>query len=422
MLPWEFRRRFDDRRRAPKEKEDSEEDSVHREPIFDASGSGIVLDEEGFILTNRHVVDGADKITVRFAESRDEFEAEVRGVDAQSDLAVIKVKAAGRKLMPARFADSTKTRVGEFAIAIGAPFELDYSVTFGHVSAKGRSHIIEDPSMDQDFLQTDANINPGNSGGPLVNIDGEIIGVNTLIRGMRSGIGFAIPSNLAKEVAMKLVADGKYVRAWLGIAIGALRDEADFRESITGISEGVLVKQIQPGGPAAKSDLKPSDVITAVDSKAVTTAQELKNEIRTKTIGAPVTLDVYRFGKQIKIKVKPEAWPEEITSVASREKPAVEDNAKGFGLTVKTLTKELAKEYGVERMEGVVVTEVERGSVAERKGIRNGDVITEVDQQPVTTPKQFLEAIKSGDRRRGVVFIFTSRGTIKTEILKDTGE
>src|SRR5438874_2293222 len=151
------------------------------------------------------VVVGADKIKIRFKDDVDWYDAEVRGVDSQSDLAVLKIDPKGRKLTVATLADSDKTRVGEFAIAIGAPFELDYSVTFGHVSAKGRSHILESYSMDQDFIQTDANINPGNSVGPLINIDGEVIGINTLIRGMHTGIGFAIPANLAREVADKLV-------------------------------------------------------------------------------------------------------------------------------------------------------------------------------------------------------------------------
>src|SRR6266704_419394 len=156
---------------------------------------------------NGHVVDGADKIKVRFKDGS-EYDGEVRGVDAQSDVAVVKIDPKGKKLKVARLGDSDNTRVGEFAIAIGAPFELDYSVTFGHVSAKGRSRIIPDEKADQDFIQTDANINPGNSGGPLVNIDGEVIGINTLIRGLHTGIGFAIPANLAKEISDKLITAG----------------------------------------------------------------------------------------------------------------------------------------------------------------------------------------------------------------------
>ena len=182
-------------------------------------GSGVIIRDDGYILTNGHVVQDAESIEVRLQDGRT-FKAKLRGVDPQSDVAVIKIEAKG--LPVATFGDSTKARVGEFAIAIGAPFTFDYSVTFGHVSAKGRSNVVpgfEGAAMDQDFIQTDANINPGNSGGPLVNINGEVIGINTLIRGLHTGIGFAIPSNLAKEVADKLIANGKFTRAWLGVEI-----------------------------------------------------------------------------------------------------------------------------------------------------------------------------------------------------------
>src|SRR5436190_4606669 len=184
-------------------------------------GSGVIIRGNGYILTNRHVVEDAESIDVRLKDGRS-FKASVRGVDPQSDVAVIKIDAEG--LPVAILADSAKTRVGEFAIAIGAPFSLDFSVTFGHVSAKGRSNVVdgyEGATMDQDFIQTDALINPGNSGGPLVNIEGEVIGINTLIRGMHTGIGFAVPSNLAREIADQLIADGKFMRPWLGIAIQA---------------------------------------------------------------------------------------------------------------------------------------------------------------------------------------------------------
>ena len=233
LIPRQFRRQLEEQFEKRRQKRPAQQ-----EPQYDGQGSGVVIRENGYILTNRHVVEGADKIKVRFKDGR-EFDAQVRGVDPQSDIAVLKIDA--ENLTVAKLGDSSKTRVGEFAIAIGAPFELDYSVTFGHVSAKGRSHVI--PSfgesspgawMDQDFIQTDASINPGNSGGPLVNIDGEVIGLNTLIRGLHTGIGFAIPSNLAKEVAEKLISDGKFTRAWLGVGIIALKDYADrdlFKES-----------------------------------------------------------------------------------------------------------------------------------------------------------------------------------------------
>ncbi|PYK97591.1 MAG: hypothetical protein DME19_15780 [Verrucomicrobia bacterium] len=418
MLPREFRRRFEERRqRAPRR---------NREPVFDAEGSGVVIREDGYVLTNRHVVEDADKIKVRFKNGK-EYKAEVRGEDVQSDLAVIKIDAVG--LTIARLADSSKTRVGEFAIAIGAPFSLDYSVTFGHVSAKGR-HIIpgeEGAALDQDFIQTDANINPGNSGGPLVNIDGEVIGINALIRGLRTGIGFAIPSNLAKEISEKLIADGKVTRAWLGVGIRSLGDYTEFRDTVKGVDDGVVVYTIQPDGPASRSDLKPSDIITAVDGKRVATAQELKDEVRGKKIGSTVTLDVARPEgaskvKNLKIKINAEEWPDENMPVVNKHRDTSEGATSNLGVTVRTLSRDLAKQYGVEMADGVVVIEVEPDSPAARSGIKSGDVITEVNHQNVTNPKQFRDAIKSADAKKGVVVNLKSGGTSRFEVLKDSGD
>jgi serine protease Do len=427
MLPPEFRRQLErqrERQRQEKPEGSPGEKESDDPPVFNGQGSGVVIREEGYILTNRHVVENADKIKVRFNDG-EEFDAEVRGVDPQSDLAVLKIDPKSRKLRVARLGNSEKTRVGEFAIAIGAPFELEYSVTFGHVSAKGRSSIINDESMDQDFIQTDANINPGNSGGPLVNIEGEVIGINTLIKGLRTGIGFAIPVNLAREVSDKLITDGKYVRAWLGIAIQALRENSQYRDIIQGIADGVIVKEIRTNGPAAKSDLKPSDVITAVDGRPVASAQQLKNEIRSKKIGEAVTLDVHRGGKDIKVKVKPDAWPDHGMILAANREAAPkqeEDSTTKFGLKVQAITSQLAEQYGINKTDGVIVTEVQRGSAAERKAIRPGDVITEVNHKPVTSPKQFRDVLKAIDPKKGVIVNFTSRGTSKFEILKESGD
>lgn len=418
MLPPELRRQWDEQRE--KLRKEQENQRRFREPIFSGEGSGVVIRKEGYILTNRHVVDGAEKIKIVLKDGS-EFAGEVRGVDAQSDVAVIKIDPKGKALTVAKLADSDKTRVGEFAIAIGAPFNLDYSVTFGHVSAKGRS-VIQDRFMDQDFIQTDASINPGNSGGPLVNIDGEVIGINTLIRGLRSGIGFAIPSNLAREIAEKLITDGKFVRAYLGVGINPLKGDNEYRDLITGVDDGVVIVEIPPDGPAAKSDLKPGDVITAVEGKAVSTGQQLKSEIRGKKIGAPVTLDVHRFGKNIKVTVKPEAWPDELSPVGARRRPPPEDKTGSFGMTVQPVTKDLAEQYGLEKIEGLLITEVQRGSAAERKGLKPGDVITEVNGKAVSTPKQFQQAMKAADAKKGVVIIFTTRGTSKVEVLRDSGE
>jgi len=418
----ELRKKFEEWRERQKQPQKDNKLPFGHPPLFDGQGSGLVIREEGYILTNEHVVDGAEKIKVRFKDSAEEFEAEVRGVDAQSDVAVLKINPKGRKLAVARLGDSDKTRVGEFAIAIGAPFELDYSVTFGHVSAKGRSRIVGDPIMDQDFIQTDANINPGNSGGPLVNISGEVIGLTTLIHGLNTGIGFAIPINLAREVADHLIAEGKFVRSYLGVVIEALKDHPDYQAVFPNVADGVVIKQIPPDGPAAKSELRPSDVVTAVDGKPVATPQQLRNEIRSKKVGQSVSLDVSRSGKNIKVKVLTGAWPDRPTPVVGQLETPPEDKSRTLGLAVQPMTSELAEQFGVDKSEGVIITEVEKGSVAERKGLRPGDIITEVNRKSVSTPKQFREAVKAGDLKKGIILNYTRGGTSTFEILKESGD
>lgn len=317
LIPREFRKQMEEERERDKQRkkaQEEEEKESNGPPVFDAQGSGIIIREEGYILTNFHVVEDAKKIRVRLRDGR-AFDATVQGLDAKSDMAVIKINATN--LTAVKFADSEAVRVGEFAVAIGAPFELDYSVTFGHVSAKGRTDVIrslgvnsQGATMDQDFLQTDASINPGNSGGPLVDLYGQVIGINTLIRGLHTGIGFAVPSNLARAVADQLIAHGKFTRSWLGIGIRGLRENEDSRDLSLGIDDGVIVTELRPDGPAKDSDLREGDIILAVDGKKVATATQLRNEVRTKQAGSAVTLDVYRKSKQLQIKVYPAVWPE----------------------------------------------------------------------------------------------------------------
>jgi serine protease Do len=315
LVPEEFRKRLEEEReRRRKRAEREREEDPQRPPEFNGQGSGVIVRDDGYILTNFHVVEEAERIRVRLRDGR-VFDATLRGKDPQSDMAILKINATN--LPTAKFADSGAVRVGEFAVAIGAPFELDYSVTYGHVSAKGRSRVVpsfgaqsQGAMMDQDFIQTDASINPGNSGGPLVNLYGEVIGINTLIRGLHTGIGFAVPANLAREVAEQLIAHGKFARSWLGVGIRGLREDEDLREDVKVDEDGVLVTEIRPDGPASKSDLRARDVIRKVDGKSVATATQLRNEIRGKKPGSTVTLDVTRDGKPLKIKVRPELWPE----------------------------------------------------------------------------------------------------------------
>jgi serine protease Do len=351
------------------------------------------------------------------------FPATLRGADAQSDLAVVKIDTAG--LPVAALADSAKVRVGEFAIAVGAPFELDFSVTFGHVSAKGRSNLIlgsAGAAMDQEFIQTDASINPGNSGGPLFNLDGEVIGVNCLIRGMRTGIGFAVPSNLARQISDKLVAEGKFARPWLGVGIRALRDTAG--DAIAKeVNDGVIVSSIQPDGPAAKSELKPGDIITAIEGKPVGTAQELRAEIRGKPIGQAVMLAVYRpgdggEGKRMQVKVVLEEWVQTEPILAQAGVPGALANE--LGLTVHPLTRDMASRFGVELKPGVLVILVEDESVAARKGIQPGDIITAVNQEPVANLEQFRDALAKAEMKKGITLSLLSGDKRRTLVLKNS--
>jgi Do/DeqQ family serine protease len=381
-------------------------------------GSGIIIRENGYILTNGHVVEDAESISVRLQDGR-KFKATLRGTDPQSDIAVIKIDAQG--LAVATLADSDQTRIGEFAIAIGSPFGFDFSVTIGHVSAKSRSVIdgLEGMSMDQDFIQTDALINPGNSGGPLVNIDGQVIGINTLIQGFHTGIGFAVPSSLAKEVSDQIIESGKFTRPYLGISMRAIRDDPDLRELIPGVQDGVVVGRIIPNSPAAKSKLKPSDIITSVDGQAVTTPQQLRGSIRHKKIGSEIVLNVFRQGSLIPITVNPGEWPEAPSTVAKVEKaPTSKGVTVEIGITVKPLTPALAAQLGTDAREGVLVATVEKNSPAGRIGIKPGDIITSNDQQPIDSRKQFQSALEKIDLKKGAIVNLISGNTARFVIVK----
>ena len=422
FMPPEMRKRFEQREQRRRNQSEGDGGGSKRPaPKTMGQGSGIVISEDGYILTNNHVVEGADSIKVRF-NNRDILEAVIQGTDPKSDLAVIKIKnLKGRKLTAAKLADSSAARVGEFALAIGAPFDLDYSVTVGHISAKGRS-FSAGTLQDQDFIQTDASINPGNSGGPLVNLYGEVVGINSMIRGMNTGIGFAIPSNLARRISDRLISEGKYVRSWLGVGITDLRASPDYRDLVPNLNDGVIIQSIQPKSPASKSDLKPADVVTAVDGVTVKSSRELQDEVFTKKPGLTVTLDVVRNGKPIKVKVKTEAQPGEEDTLVANRRSAAQPETTSFGLSVKPLTKELAAEYEVELKSGVLVSGVARESVAATRGLRIGDIITEVNRNPVSSPREFRDALKGGDAKKGIIVSFTRGGSSQFMVLKESGD
>ena len=407
----------DDRPRRHRHRHDSRPEKVRGE------GSGVVISDDGYILTNDHVVDNAEKILVRFKDGR-VYEGTVKGTDPESDIAVLKIKARG--LTPARLGDSDGTRVGEFVLAIGAPFALSYSVTVGHVSAKGRNFEGETGGYaDQDFIQTDASINPGNSGGPLVNLYGEVIAINTMIEGMNTGIGFAVPINLAKRVKDHLIAEGKFTRSWIGVYIEDLREDPEYKNLDKSLApdtdDGVVVVGMTANGPASKSQLRASDVIVSVEGKTVRTARELKDSIILQPPGHVLMLGVVRGKEHLSIKVRTEALPVDASLAEARRQADAQSVSPAFGLSVQPATRELAEQYGVEPNPGVIVTAVERDSLADEKGIQPGDIITQINRQPVTNLKQFHQALKAADPKKGLMMNLISNGSNRMVILQDDG-
>jgi Do/DeqQ family serine protease len=385
-----------------------------------SEGSGFIVRQDGYIYTNFHVVEGADKVEVKLKDGRD-LPAKVVGTDEKTDIAVLKVDAANLPVV--QLADSEAVRVGQFAFAIGAPFKLDYTFTYGVISGKGRNKLLETGGYNiADYLQTDTSINPGNSGGPLCDIDGKVVGMNTLINGLNRGLGFAIPSNLVNEIGTQLIAGKKIVRPWLGIRIETLGDDSSIRDLFKGIDKGVVVRTIEADAPAYKSDLRPFDVITAVDGQPVATDTQLQHEILKKRVGQNVELGVWRKGQTMKIAVTTGELPNEIGRPAALEPSPPseprEEKINTFGLQVQELTKEVARRLKLKAQQGVIVTDVADNSIAAEQGIQREDVITEVDGQPVTNVASFRAALTKADPTRGVLLYLDRKGSRTFAVLK----
>ncbi|MGB9712860.1 MAG: DegQ family serine endoprotease [Dissulfurimicrobium sp.] len=348
-------------------------------------GSGFIISQDGYILTNNHVVSGADVIKVKLYDGR-EFKAKVIGTDPQSDIAVIKIPATNLPVL--KLGDSDKIEVGEWAIAIGNPFGLKETVTVGVISAKGRDRVgISDY---EDFIQTDAAINPGNSGGPLLNIYGEVIGINTAIfskSGGYMGIGFAIPINMAKVIKDQLIAKGKITRGWLGVVIQDVTE--DLAKSF-GLKkkEGVLVADVTNGSPAEKAGIKREDVIIELNGVKINDSGELRNKIALTAPGTVVKLEIERNGKRLSIPVTIAEQPQGIA--ASLTQPKLLER---LGFTVQDITPEIAEQLGYKRGQGVVISDVEYGSIAAQVGLRPGMLIEEVNRQRVHNVVEFNKAL-----------------------------
>lgn len=353
-----------------------------------ATGTGFIVRSDGYILTNNHVVADADRVTVKLADGR-EFKGKVF-LDPNTDLAVVKIDATA--LPAVSFADSDDVKIGQWTVAIGNPFGLRNTVTVGVVSGLRRE---TDSGFDgyPEAIQTDAPINPGNSGGPLVDLDGKVIGVNFMIYSttrQSAGIGFAIPSNTAKSVMSQLIDKGKVVRGYLGIQ---LADLTPAKTQVYGVKKGALVTSVESDSPADKAGLKESDIITKVDGKDTASALELRKAVQAIVPGTTVKLTVMRDKNEKTISVK-------LAEAPTDSKDAQASAADKLGVTVKALTADAAKQLGVRRTAGVVVESVEQGSVADRSGIQEKDVITKVNTTQVASVATFNEAVKklkSGD-------------------------
>ena len=371
----------------------------------EGQGSGFLITKDGYILTNHHVVDGADKVTVRLRDGR-EFTAKLIGSDSKSEVALVKIDADNLPFLT--LGDSSKLETGEWVIAVGNPFGLAETLTVGVVSATGRSGMgIADY---EDMIQTDAAINPGNSGGPLLDIDGKVVGINTAIfsrDGGYMGIGFATPINMAKAIKDQLVKTGEVVRGYLGVAIQDLKGELAERFNLKE-GTGILVTEVTSDSPAGKAGIKEEDVILKIDGDSVDNVSSFRNRIASSAPGTSVSLTILRNGVQKTFSVNTGTLPEDFV----RSGGSTEEATDRLGLSVQELTGELASQMGYTAGEGVLVTNVDPSALAASNGIESGDLITSVNRKPVKTVEDFNKAMAGFGKSKSVLLrIKNEKGT-----------
>lgn len=362
-----------------------------------SEGSGFVIRADGLIVTNRHVVIDSEKIEVR-GYGGQRWEATLIADDERTDVAVLKIEAAN--LTVVQWGDSDALRVGQFVCAIGAPYNQDFSFTCGWVSGKGRSNLLSPASskvLFEDYIQTDAFINPGNSGGPLFDVEGRVVGMNTLVNGIGRGLAFAIPANLLRDVTDQLITTGRVRRPWLGLRFTSLESSRALREQFPGIADGVLINTVEAGTPAAKSDLRASDLVVAVDSVPLRRSHDLVRYVQRQKVGQTLRFTVFRKGETLEIPLVTGEQPDAPSPSIDRS-PAPN---LGLKLTV------------AESGDGVVVSDVEPGSAAARADLRAGDLITEVGSESFSVPAATLKAIHkslSDNPKKGALVQFFRGG------------
>ncbi|SDX85096.1 serine protease Do [Acetomicrobium thermoterrenum DSM 13490] len=348
-------------------------------------GSGFIVSKDGYILTNNHVIEGADKITVSLADGR-QLDAKIVGKDPTFDLAVIKVTAGNLPVLP--LGDSDAVQVGEWVVAIGNPFGLDHTVTVGVISAKNRSIRAGNVSFDG-FLQTDAAINPGNSGGPLLDLDGKVVGINTAIIPYAQGIGFAIPVNMAKSVIDDLVSYGRVRRGWLGVYVQPLTSDIAQAYGLK-VEKGAVVADVVPDSPADKAGIKRGFVITKVDGVEINDAQDLVFQIRKRMAGDKIKIEIATSSGKRSVTVT----LEEIPGQTEAPRLEVSDLEESLGIEVSPVTPALKQKYNIDSEKGVVVVGVKPGSISDRVGIREGDLILEANGVTLKTVDDLKKALQ----------------------------
>jgi serine protease Do len=388
-------------------------------PRQHSSGSGVIIDKDGIILTNNHVVAGDGKITVRLHDGREFVATEVK-TDPNTDIAIVRIKS-DKPLPAAKLGDSDAMQIGDWVLALGQPFGLTDTVTAGIISAKGRDINI---TKHAEFIQTDAAINPGNSGGPLVNLQGEVIGINTAISsssGGFQGVGFAVPVNVAQWVSSQLLKDGKVHRAYVGIGIQPLN--SDLAEQLgTGASEGAVVTDVQPNSPAADAGLQPQDVVVEFGGAAVHSPGQLSALAGRTEIGSKQPVVVIRDGKRMTLHVTVKEQPKGYGDVTASldEEPAAEETAEfdRFGLEVAPLTADVAKELNLKSTDGVVITGVEEGSPAAEAGLETSMVVAQVGKTPVNGVEDFNAALANASPEKGVLLLVRTAQGSRFVVLK----
>ncbi len=370
-----------------------------REMKQQSLGSGFIIDKDGYIVTNNHVVAGAEEIKVKLADGR-EFKAKVIGRDEKTDLALLKISSLFKNLPVLPLGDSDKMRVGDWVIAVGNPFGLGHTVTQGIISATGR--VIGSGPYD-DFLQTDAPINPGNSGGPLIDLKGEVIGINSAIIATGQGIGFAIPSNIAKNVTSQLREKGKVIRGWIGVTIQSVTPEIAQSFKLKE-PHGALVADVVPGGPADKAGIKRGDIIVSFNGKDIKTSNDLPWLVAETPVGKIVDIKVIRSGQEKDLKIKVEEMT--VRKVAEQTQAPV----LKLGIQADNITSGLRSEFGIKDKSGVVVIAVTPGSPAADTGIQAGDVIREINHELIRNLTDFNDAMGKTEKGKPVLLLIKRGG------------